>query len=67
MQNWVKDYGSKPDFQSIELSKYLFTIIGIVALIILSNWLLHNMAVARAALAIISCFIIIVLLRKLLH
>ncbi len=26
-RNWVKDYGSKPDFRSIELSKYLFTII----------------------------------------
>ncbi|HGJ5860342.1 MAG TPA: dipeptide/tripeptide permease DtpA [Arsenophonus nasoniae] len=63
-KNWVKDYGSKPDFQSIELSKYLFTIIGIVALIILSNWLLHNMAVARAALAIISCFIIIVFVKE---
>ncbi|MGP1931337.1 MAG: dipeptide/tripeptide permease DtpA [Arsenophonus sp. ET-YP4-MAG3] len=63
-KNWIKNYGSKPDFQSIKLSKYLFTIIGILILIIFSNWLLYNMKVAKAALVIISFFIIIIFIKE---
>ncbi|ONG17279.1 dipeptide/tripeptide permease [Escherichia coli] len=46
-QRWVKQYGSKPDFEPINYRNLLLTIIGVVALIAIATWLLHNQEVAR--------------------
>ncbi len=47
---WVKENGSKPDFKPLHLPKLLMVLVGIVALIAVSSWLLHNL-IARWALA----------------
>lgn len=37
---WVKENGSKPDFKPLHLPKLLMVLVGIVALIAVSSWLL---------------------------
>ena len=49
-QRWVKQYGSKPDFEPINYRNLLLTIIGVVALIAIATWLLHNQGIARIVL-----------------
>ncbi|EFE2076245.1 MFS transporter [Escherichia coli] len=53
-QRWVKQYGSKPDFEPINYRNLLLTIIGVVALIAIATWLLHNQEVARMALGVVA-------------
>ncbi|WON78727.1 dipeptide/tripeptide permease DtpA [Serratia sp. UGAL515B_01] len=57
---WVKQYGSRPDFKPLHIQKLLMVLLGVVALVALSSWLLHNQIIARWALAIISIGIVIV-------
>ncbi|WJV55834.1 dipeptide/tripeptide permease DtpA [Prodigiosinella aquatilis] len=63
-RKWVKKYGSQPDFVPINIRKLLMTLVGIVALICISVWLLHNQLVARWMLAIISLGIILIFARE---
>ncbi|MFI0488915.1 MAG: dipeptide/tripeptide permease DtpA [Yersinia sp. (in: enterobacteria)] len=63
-RNWVKNQGSKPDFVPLQFKKLLMVLISVVALIILSNWLLHNQIVARWALALISLGIIFIFAKE---
>lgn len=63
-KKWVADHGSKPDFAPIVISKLLVTIVGVVALIVISTWLLHNLEIARAALGIISLGIIVIFIKE---
>ncbi|CNH56573.1 dipeptide/tripeptide permease DtpA [Yersinia pekkanenii] len=53
-RKWVKNQGSKPDFVPLQIKKLLLVLVGVVALITLSSWLLHNQIVARWALALVS-------------
>lgn len=41
-QKWVKQYGSKPDFAPVHMGKLLATIAGVVVLVVIATWLLHN-------------------------
>lgn len=63
-RNWVEKHGSKPDYKPLHLPKLLMVLVGIVALITISNWLLHNPLIARWALAIISAGIVIVFAKE---
>ena len=63
-RRWVKNQGSKPDFESLKLHKLLMTLVGIVVLIGVSYWLLHNQIVARWALAVISLGIVLVFAKE---
>jgi POT family proton-dependent oligopeptide transporter len=63
-RNWVKNQGSKPDFAPLQFKKLLMVLVSVVALIILSNWLLHNQIVARWALALISLGIIFIFAKE---
>ena len=63
-RRWVKDHGSKPDFEPLAFKKLLMTLVGIVVLIGISYWLLHNQVVARWALAIISLGIVLVFAKE---
>ncbi|KLN95773.1 dipeptide/tripeptide permease DtpA [Moellerella wisconsensis] len=63
-KHWVKEHGSKPDFEPLVISKLIASIIGVIALVALSTWLLHNMGVARAALGIISLGIFIIFAKE---
>lgn len=42
------------------------TIVGVVALIAISNWLLHNLGIARAALAVISLGILVIFIKEMM-
>ncbi|EKN3346373.1 dipeptide/tripeptide permease DtpA [Yersinia ruckeri] len=49
-RKWVKNQGSKPDFAPLQFKKLLMVLVGVVLLVTLSTWLLHNQIVARWAL-----------------
>ncbi len=59
-QRWVKQYGSKPDFEAYQDRNLLLTIIGVVALIAIATWLLHNQEVARMALGVVAFGIVVI-------
>ncbi len=59
-QRWVKSYGSKPDFEPINFRNLLLTIVGIVVLIAVATWLLHNQDIARMVLGVIALGIVII-------
>lgn len=59
-QKWVKSYGSKPDFQPVNMKKLLATVVGVVVLVTIATWLLHHQDIARLALAIVALGIVVV-------
>ncbi|MFB2865221.1 dipeptide/tripeptide permease DtpA [Aeromonas sp. MdU4] len=63
-RRWVKDHGSKPDFAPIRYDHLMMVLVGVVALIGVSYWLLHNQTVARAALAVISLGIVLIFAKE---
>ena len=63
-KHWVASHGSKPDFEPLVMSKLLATIVGVVGLVALSTWLLHNVGVARAALGVIICVIFFIFTKE---
>ncbi|KEY58020.1 dipeptide/tripeptide permease DtpA [Serratia sp. DD3] len=63
-RSWVKQYGSKPDFQPLQIQKLLMVLVGVVVLIAVSSWLLHNQTIARWALAVISVGIIVIFAKQ---
>lgn len=56
----MKSYGSKPDFEPINFRNLLLTIVGIVVLIAVATWLLHNQDIARMVLGVIALGIVII-------
>lgn len=58
-RRWVKNYGSKPDFAPVNISKLMMTLVGIVIMITLATWLLHNQEIARIALGCIVLGIVL--------
>ena len=63
-QRWVKQYGSKPDFAPLQVGKLLATIVGVVVLIAIATWLLHNQGVARMALGVVALGIIVIFAKE---
>ncbi|SPW34777.1 Dipeptide and tripeptide permease A [Edwardsiella tarda] len=63
-RRWVKDQGSKPDFAPLQMGKLVMTLIGVVVLVAISTWLLHNQTIARWALAIISACIVLIFAKE---
>ena len=59
-QRWVKQYGSKPDFEPINFRNLLLTIVGVVVLIAIATWLLHNQQIARMVLGVIAIGIVFI-------
>jgi len=59
-QRWVKQYGSKPDFEPINFRNLLLTIAGVVVLIAIATWLLHNQQIARMVLGVIALGIVFI-------
>ena len=59
-RSWVKDYGSKPDFEAVHFGKLLATIAGVIVLIAIATWLLHNQGIARMVLGVIALGIVII-------
>lgn len=63
-QRLVKGYGSKPDFAPLQMGKLLATLAGVVALVAIAAWLLHNQTIARITLAVIALGIVLVFAKE---
>ena len=63
-RKWVKRQGSKPDFAPLQFKKLLMVLVGVVALVFIPSWLLHNQTIARMVLAVVSVGIIIVFAKE---
>ncbi len=60
----VRDYGSKPDFAPLQVGKLLMTLVGVVVLIALADWMLHHQVIARLVLAVIALGILLVFAKE---
>lgn len=63
-RNWVKQYGSVPDFAPVHKGKLLATVVGIVVLVVIATWLLHNQDVARMALGVVALGIVCLFVKE---
>ncbi|ARJ43750.1 dipeptide/tripeptide permease A [Pantoea alhagi] len=63
-QKMVKNYGSKPDFAPLNMGKLLATLVGVVVLISIATWLLHNQFIARIVLGVIALGILLVFAKE---
>lgn len=63
-KKWVKNYGSKPDFAPVHFGKLLATIAGVVVLIAVATWLLHNQGIARAVLGVVALGIVLIFAKE---
>ena len=63
-QRWVKQYGSKPDFEPLRVGSLLATLAGVVVLVAAATWLLHNQGVARLVLALVALVIVIIFAKE---
>ncbi|MBD8161740.1 dipeptide/tripeptide permease DtpA [Erwinia persicina] len=63
-RKWVKNHGSKADFAPLNIGKLLATLAGIVVMITLATWLLHNQDIARLVLAVIAIGIVLVFAKE---
>ncbi|AUU91390.1 MULTISPECIES: dipeptide/tripeptide permease DtpA [Enterobacteriaceae] len=57
-KRWVKNYGSKPDFEPVRMGYLLATIVGVAILITIATWLLHNQGIARMVLGVVALCIV---------
>ncbi|QKJ87071.1 Dipeptide and tripeptide permease A [Paramixta manurensis] len=63
-RKWVKQYGSKPDFAPLHIGKLLATLVGVVILVALATWLLHNQTIARLVLAVVAVGIVAIFAKE---
>ncbi|NKG32329.1 dipeptide/tripeptide permease DtpA [Erwinia rhapontici] len=63
-RKWVKNHGSKADFAPLDIRKLLMTLVGIVVMITLATWLLHNQGIARLVLGVIAVGIVLVFAKE---
>jgi len=63
-KRWVKNHGSKPDFEPLRISYLLATIVGVVALVAVATWLLHNQGIARMVLGVVALGIICIFAKE---
>ncbi|BCQ34804.1 MULTISPECIES: dipeptide/tripeptide permease DtpA [Erwinia] len=63
-RKWVKNHGSKADFSPLDIRKLLMTLVGIVVMITLATWLLHNQGIARLVLGVIAVGIVLVFAKE---
>jgi len=63
-RKWVKNHGSKADFAPLDIRKLLMTLVGIVVMITLATWLLHNQGIARLVLGVIAIGIVLVFAKE---
>jgi POT family proton-dependent oligopeptide transporter len=63
----IKEYGSRADFNRLNVRHLLTVIAGILVLITVSTWLLHNQQIARLALALVTLVIVIIFVKETLR
>ncbi len=63
-KKWVKNHGSKPDFQPVHFGKLATTIVGVLVLVTAATWLLHNQGIARMVLGVVALGIVVVFAKE---
>jgi POT family proton-dependent oligopeptide transporter len=63
-KRWVKNYGSKPDFEPVRIGYLLATIVGVVVLVAIATWLLHNQGIARMVLGVVALCIVCIFAKE---
>ena len=63
-KRWVKNYGSKPDFEPVRMGYLLATIVGVAILITIATWLLHNQGIARMVLGVVALCIVCIFAKE---
>ncbi|MDC0724347.1 dipeptide/tripeptide permease DtpA [Phytobacter diazotrophicus] len=63
-KRWVKNYGSKPDFEPVRMGYLLATIVGVAILIAIATWLLHNQGIARMVLGVVALCIVCIFAKE---
>jgi len=63
-RKWVKDHGSKPDFQPLHMGKLLATLVGIAVLVVVATWMLHNQDIARLLLGVVAVGIVVLFAKE---
>lgn len=63
-KRWVKNYGSKPDFEPVRMGYLLATIVGVAVLIAVATWLLHNQGIARMVLGVVALCIVCIFAKE---
>ncbi|MBV4366565.1 dipeptide/tripeptide permease DtpA [Erwinia sp. BNK-24-b] len=63
-RKWVKDHGSKPDFQPLHLGKLLATLAGVAVLVVVATWMLHHQDIARLVLAAVAVGIVLLFAKE---
>lgn len=63
-KRWVKNYGSKPDFEPLRVGYLLATIVGVAVLIAVATWLLHNQGIARMVLGVVALCILCIFAKE---
>jgi POT family proton-dependent oligopeptide transporter len=63
-KRWVKNYGSKPDFEPVRIGYLLATIVGVVILVAIATWLLHNQGIARMVLGVVALCIVCIFAKE---
>nr|WP_234418640.1 dipeptide/tripeptide permease DtpA [Dongshaea marina] len=63
-KNWVAPYGSAPDFQPVNRSHLLLTILGTIVISFVASWLLQNLTIAHWFLAIVSLGVVVIFFKE---
>ena len=63
-RKWVKNHGSKPDFEPLHTGKLLATLVGVVALVAIATGLLHFQGIARLMLALVAIGVIFIFAKE---
>ncbi len=63
-KKWVKNHGSKPDFAPVQLGKLAATIAGVLVLVVIATWLLHNQGIARMVLGVVALGIVVIFAKE---
>lgn len=58
--HWVKKHGSTADFIPLHVGKLLLTLVGVIILIAIANWLLHHQKIAHYVLWLVCLCVFII-------
>lgn len=63
-RKWVKNHGSKPDFEPLHAGKALATLVGVAVLIAIATTLLHYQEIARLMLGLVAIGVICIFAKE---
>lgn len=64
--SWVKDVGSKPDFEKINYIKLAYVLAGTIVSSFAATWILQNLILAHSLLAVAGVIIVILFVKEII-